>query len=205
MTAAARRIHPLVAVASVAVILFSGVGIGVATGLIPNTFSKSAGETAMPPETSSTLPGGPAGAGKAVTAMPAATADAIAAKPLNRTAATVASSKPVCANCGIVDAVTKVEQAGEGTGLGAVAGGVAGGLLGNQVGKGTGKKIATVAGAAGGAYVGHQVEKEVRKSVRYDVRVKMDDGSYRLHSQPEAPAFGAGERVRIVDGALVAG
>jgi outer membrane lipoprotein SlyB len=205
MTAAARRIHPLVAVASVAVILFSGVGIGVATGLIPNTLSKSAGETAtlLPPPTA--VPGGPVGAETPVAALPGATADAVASKPFTRTAAKSGPSKPLCANCGVVDAVTKVEQAGEGTGLGAVAGGVAGGLLGNQVGKGTGKKIATVAGAAGGAYVGHQVEKEVRKSVRYDVRVKMDDGSYRLHSQSEAPAFGAGDRVRIVDGALVAG
>lgn len=205
MTAAARGIHPLVAVASVAVILFSGVGVGVATGLIPSTFSKSAATAATSLEASPALPAGPEGAGKTVAAMPAATADAIAAKPFLRTAATKAPSKPPCANCGIVDTVTKVEQAGEGTGLGAVAGGVAGGLLGNQVGKGTGKKIATVAGAAGGAYVGHQVEKEVRKSVRYDVRVKMDDGSYRIHSQSEAPAFGAGDRVRMVDGALVAG
>jgi hypothetical protein len=178
MTAAARRIHPLVAVASVAVILFSGVGIGVATGLIPNTLSKSAGETAtlLPPPTA--VPGGPVGAETPVAALPGATADAVASKPFTRTAAKSGPSKPLCANCGVVDAVTKVEQAGEGTGLGAVA---------------------------GGAYVGHQVEKEVRKSVRYDVRVKMDDGSYRLHSQSEAPAFGAGDRVRIVDGALVAG
>lgn len=202
MTAAARRIHPLVALASVATILFSGVGIGVATGVIPSTFSSSAPESATPLEAG--RPADAAVAAKSAAGAPLATANAIAGKPLAGTSSGSAASRPACAHCGTVEAVTTVEQAGEGTGLGAVAGGVAGGLLGNQVGKGTGRKIATVAGAAGGAYVGHQVEKEVRKSVRYDVRVRMEDGSYRVHSQTEAPAFRAGDRVKFVDGALVA-
>jgi outer membrane lipoprotein SlyB len=38
----------------------------------------------------------------------------------------------------------------------------------------------------------------------YRVTVRMEDGSYRTLSQPRPPAFKAGDRVRVVDGAVVA-
>jgi membrane protein implicated in regulation of membrane protease activity len=38
----------------------------------------------------------------------------------------------------------------------------------------------------------------------YRVAVQMEDGSYRVLSQPTLPAFKTGDRVRIVEGALVA-
>jgi outer membrane lipoprotein SlyB len=100
--------------------------------------------------------------------------------------------------------VNVIQQQGEGSGLGAVAGGVAGALLGNQVGGGSGRKIATVAGAAGGAYAGHQIEKHVKTTKRYDVVVRMDDGSTRTFPYENEPAFRAGSKVKVVDGALVA-
>lgn len=194
------RIHPLVAAASVSVIVFAGVGIGVMAGVIPNSFST--------PETASGKPlaAAPADAKRAPAAPVAQGKDSApgAPKPASRLAS-AAPAKIRCANCGVIDAVMPVEQEGEGSGLGAVAGGVVGGVLGNQIGKGTGRKIATVAGVAGGAYAGHQIEKQVKKTVRYDVRVRMEDGSYRVLSQTAEPAFRPGDRIRIVDGALQAG
>ena len=65
--------------------------------------------------------------------------------------------------------------------------------------------IASVAGVAGGAYAGHQIEKNAKSSTRYDVIVKMEDGSTRTFSYESQPAFQAGSKVRIVNGALTSG
>jgi outer membrane lipoprotein SlyB len=108
-----------------------------------------------------------------------------------------------CPDCGTVDSVRIVEQAGEASGVGMVAGGVLGGLLGHQIGSGRGNTAATIIGAAGGAYAGHQVEKNVKKGARYDVGVRMPDGSLRTVSYDADPGFKTGERVRFVDGRLV--
>jgi outer membrane lipoprotein SlyB len=110
----------------------------------------------------------------------------------------------VCADCGIIDSIQVAEQQGEGTGLGAVAGGVAGGLLGSQIGSGSGKTIATIAGVAAGAYGGHQVEKHVKSTKQWNVRVFMDDGSTRTVTESAEPMFKPGDRVRVVDGKLMA-
>jgi outer membrane lipoprotein SlyB len=100
--------------------------------------------------------------------------------------------------------VNVVEQKGEGSGLGAVAGGVLGGVLGNQVGRGGGRTAATVVGAGAGAYAGHEIEKYAKSAKRYEVAVRMEDGSSRNFSYDKEPAFQVGERIKVVDGALIA-
>lgn len=209
------KINPLVAIAAVSVTVFSLVGIGIMTGLVPSSFSKNS-------ESSAQIEAGDAKTAK-TTAEPAsanASAPSKPKAPVKHTEAKrptqVATQTPsapaeqpraaaVCTTCGVVASVNAITQKGEGSGLGAVAGGVLGGVLGHQVGGGTGKKIATVAGAAGGAYAGHQVEKGMKSTTRYDVVVNMDDGSTRTFSYDTQPAFQAGVKVRIVNGALTAG
>jgi outer membrane lipoprotein SlyB len=110
----------------------------------------------------------------------------------NRTKETVAV---VCADCGVVVAVREVKKEGDGSGIGAVAGGVLGGVVGHQIGGGRGKDLATVAGAVGGAYAGHQVEKHVRAKTVYSVDVKMEDGSMRTITQ--AAPLSVGAKVRV--------
>jgi outer membrane lipoprotein SlyB len=61
-----------------------------------------------------------------------------------------------------------------------------------------------VAGAAGGAFAGHQVEKHVKSTSRFDVAVRMQDGTSRNFSFDTQPGFRAGDKVKVVDGALVA-
>jgi len=107
-----------------------------------------------------------------------------------------------CFNCGTVDTIHVIEQAGEASGAGMIAGGVLGGLLGHQIGHGSGNTAATIVGAAGGAYAGHQVEKNMKKKLRYDVVVRMNDGSVRTVSYDAEPGFRTGDRVQFIDGRL---
>jgi outer membrane lipoprotein SlyB len=116
----------------------------------------------------------------------------------------------VCTDCGIVTAVREVKTPGQAQGLGAVAGGVLGGVIGNQIGNGRGRDAARVVGILGGAVAGHQIEKQARRNVRYEIDVRMDDGTLRTVTQPQAPALQPGQPVhldgdglRLADGSAV--
>ncbi len=230
MSVSPSKTNPMLIIAAISVILFSGVGIAVMTGVIPNSFSKTTQSDAIllseakpastieiPAEIKSNVQATPV-AQKPITGM------AYESKP----ATTVAKKKPapsparqkvvtdrvamndvaparVCGNCGVVSSVDVIQEAGEGSGLGAVAGAVGGGLLGNQFGGGNGKKIATVAGVLGGGLAGHQIEKQVKKTTRYDVMVKMETGGYRTFTEATDPGLVSGDRVKIEDGKLIKG
>ncbi len=211
------KINPLVAIAAVSVTVFSLVGIGIMTGLVPSSLSKSSDTTLQSgiADTKSasavTEPVAPASKSAPASSKPKApakhTESKAPAKVASQSPAPVEQAKPapMCNNCGVVVSVNTIKEKGEGSGLGAIAGGVLGGVLGNQVGGGSGKKIATVAGAAGGAYAGHQVEKTMKSTTHYDVVVNMDDGSTRTFSFDTQPAFQVGGKVRVVNGTLTSG
>lgn len=211
MSTVPNKTNPVIYIAAVSVIVFSAVGVGVMTGLIPSGMSTPA--PAVPPAvvqpTANKLPAVAATDAPPSTVKPVT--GATPAKAKTKVAAGNADSKKesktppapaICANCGVITSINAVEQAGEGSGLGAVAGGVLGGVLGHQVGGGSGKKIATIAGAAGGAYAGHQIEKSAKKTVRYDINVRMDDGTSTVISQPTEPVHRVGDKVKLVNGAL---
>lgn len=111
----------------------------------------------------------------------------------------------VCADCGVITAIT--EQPGAtsapATGLGAVTGAVIGGVLGNQIGKGDGRRIARIAGAIGGAYAGHKVEGHMRSNNSYIVNVRFDDGREEQFTYAEKPNAFVGMTVRSESGQLV--
>lgn len=221
-------LHPLVAIAAIAVTVFSLFGIAAINGWLPSGKATSAETPAVASNTAVTA--APAGEPKTPgTAQPVAQAAPVeqsAPKPVARTTPKPASkpaaypapteiaqapiaappappAPPVCGNCGVIDSIREITQPGEATGLGAVAGGVVGAILGHQIGGGTGKKLATVAGAAGGAYAGHQIEKSQRKTTRYEVIVRMNDGTTRSVMMDMVPGWQIGERVRIENGTLV--
>ena len=218
------KTSPFVIAASIAVIIASIVGVGAMTGLIPSRGAKTeappeasapaepgktASEAAMPPQPAMTTQADAAAEKPAAKSKSAAksTHKAAAEKPVAGMAAAEDSPKnvqaPMCDNCGVIAAIRTVEQAGEGSGLGAIAGGVVGGLLGHQIGGGSGKDLATIAGAVGGGYAGHQVEKKVKTTKHYEINVRMDDSSHRTMVQETPPAFAIGDKVKIVDGALI--
>ena len=184
------KVSPIVAIAATSVTLFSLVGIGVMTGVIPSSYSKDAEQQVQP--AASQKPQQQAAPRK--TSEPARVASAAPAKQ---------AARATCSNCGTVAAVNAVEQRGEGSGLGAIAGGVVGGVLGNQVGGGSGRKIATVAGVAGGAYAGHELEKRYKSERHYQVTVQMEDGGTRHFSYESQPDYQPGDKVKVLDGRLV--
>lgn len=188
VTAAAQL--PIVKIAAGAVIVLSAVGVGVMTGLIPGVASNDRGAIEAPAvtETAQVAP--------ATQPTPAVKERAA---PVRR----AKSAAPVCADCGVIEAVNTVEVKGEATGAGAIAGAVGGLIVGNQVGSGRGKTLAKVAGAAGGAYAGHQIEKNVRKTVQYQVALRMDDGSRRTVTQASGEGLSPGSRVRVMDGVVI--
>lgn len=189
------RIHPLMAGAAVAVIVFSLVGVAAVTGYLPGSSAQKAEPAAASPFSSSAAPAAPSSA-------PAKQAQAKAPKPTQVASAPAAPAKPRCVDCGTVLDVKMVEVKGEGTGLGAVAGGVAGGVLGHEVVDGKNQGIATIAGAAAGAFAGHQIEKHAKTKKRWDVAVRMQDGSTRTVAYAQAPAWKAGDKVRVAGATL---
>ena len=170
------KTNPLVLSAAGGMLVFSLLGIAALTGVMPNAFSQKSGEEIV-----------------------ARTAQA--GKPMPNRPASPTQLAAACANCGTVESVRAVEVKGEGSGIGAVAGGLTGAVVGSQLGRGHGNTAMTILGAAGGAFAGNEIEKNVKKQVSYRVTVRMDDGSFRTVSQ-SAPAA-LGDKVRIVDGALV--
>lgn len=169
------RIHPVVLAAAASVLLVSLLGAAALTGMLP---------TATPRQDEAAAPAKSAPAQQ---------------QPAPGTARGQAAS---CANCGVIVSIRAVEVKGEASGIGVVAGGVTGAVVGNQIGRGDTRTLMAVAGAAGGALAGNEIEKHVRKRTVYRVVVRLDDGTTRTVSQPSAPAFAVGERVRVQGNAL---
>lgn len=213
------RIHPLVAIAAVSVTALSLAGVAAITGLLPTSHGEgkpgsAAVASLLAPDTAAPAP---AAAPQAPPAAEAAAKPApkAAAKPTTqqttqrqapRPASTdysqkTAQARPICHDCGRIEAVTPVQEQGQASGIGVVAGAVLGGVLGNQIGGGSGRKLATVAGAVGGGYAGNEVEKRSRATSSYEVRVRLEDGTTRSFRQT-TDNWRVGDRVRIVNGEL---
>ena len=190
-------LYPMLVVAAVSVIIFSAFGVASLTGLIPTAQSDSMQQPESQPKMQ---PHSVQQPGSRPKTQPQSVQPP--AKPAR--AAPTRIGAAACDNCGVVDAINAVEVKRQGSGLGMVAGGVTGALLGNQIGRGSGNTVATIAGAAGGAFAGNEIEKNMKKAVRYQVRVRMNDGTFRTTYQSSAPAFSVGEKVKVVNGQVVA-
>jgi len=191
---AARRYHPLVITAAIAVTLFSLVGTAAVLGWIPTSVG-----------TQAQAPGQPEAAKQA---------EKPAVKPQPRP---VARSEPrhqavvpppapqvaaICRECAVIEEVREVEVAGQASGAGAVGGAVVGGVIGHQVGGGRGKDVATVLGALGGGLAGNQIEKNAKKTVEYQIFVRYEDSTKGLFTQPTPPSWRIGDKVKVINGVI---
>lgn len=195
LTAAPKnRAHPMLIVASVAVVLVSLTGTAAIMGWLPN--SAGAPRTADP--TASSVAG--------TVQQPAVyvAPQRIAAAPVvyRQVRDEPVRHAIVCQNCGTVDAVREVTSGGDSNGLGAAGGAVVGGLLGNQVGSGHGRDAMTVVGAIGGALAGNQIQKRSNATHSYQTTVHMNNGSTRTVAQANQPDWREGDHVKIVDGVV---
>ena len=175
-----KLLYPSMVIAAIAVTVFSLLGIATLTGALPFAHS----------QTTST--------GYGIDEKDADASASDEGKPSQHTKVAA-----LCSNCGLVESVTPVEVKGQGSGLGAVAGGITGALLGNGIGQGNGRTATTILGAAGGAYAGNEIEKNTKKHTSYRIRVRMADNSLRTLYQHDVPGVAAGDRVKVVNGAIV--
>jgi outer membrane lipoprotein SlyB len=213
------RLHPLLTAAALSVTVFSAVGIGALTGLLPSSLGSSEpaaqAETvlAAPPQPAQTLPsipekGMPPAAAKATpkSKPKAAKKQAVAAPAVAPELPQIQAQapKPIPAGVlGVVESVREIKQPAEkSNGVGPIAGGIAGAIFGNQFGKGGGRSVMTVLGAAGGALAGKEIERNVRATKHWEIAVRLDDGSQRALTSEARPFWNAGDRVRMVDGRL---
>ena len=219
------RIHPLVAAAAVSVTLVSLIGVAAITGVLPTSKATQGLTTAASVAPVQTALMAPAQTPvqqqqQQIQQQPLAqnTQDSTPAPTVHH-AAPVHHTQPhhtrpatenipqqaaaqACLDCGRIESVQAIQSASPASGLGVGVGAVVGGLLGNQVGKGNGRTLATIAGAVGGGYAGNEVEKRSHTATTYEVRVRMDDGEVRTFPQNGTNGWRAGDRVRVVNGAL---
>jgi outer membrane lipoprotein SlyB len=185
------RIHPLVAAASVAVLLASLAAVAAITGILPTSHGTNSPFGAL-----------------------SSSQDTVQLDGSERNPATGSRSKSssdqrqeqasdYCSICGQIESIQAVQQPAKTTsGVGVVSGAVIGGVLGNQVGAGNGRAIATVAGAVGGGYAGNEIEKRTHTTTTYQVHVRMEDGHLRTLHQSNLGNWRVGDRVKVVNGAL---
>lgn len=113
------------------------------------------------------------------------------------------SAAPACRECGTITDIRVIEKPRK-VGAGTAAGAAIGGLLGYAVGGPKHRGAGTVVGAAGGAVAGNVIENkdQAGEGKAYEIGVRFDDGSFRTFTQDTHPSWIAGNRVRLVNGAL---
>ena len=214
------RLHPLLTAAAISVTVFSAVGVAALTGIVPHSIGSQKdlaplqipAEVAKPVEPAITHPA-PQPSAKPAARKPVARAHTpqptppIAYSDFGREPplAQVEAPRPIvkAGNLATVQSVREVKDPGQHTGLGPIAGGIAGAVLGDQVGgKGNTRKVLTVLGAAGGAYAGREIEKQARATKHWEIDLRRDDGAIETIRSDVAPPYGAGDRVRVVEGRI---
>ena len=185
------RNKTIIAIVTTSVLVVGAVAAAVMSGVIPRPPSVTEQAESTPPA--------PAQAVKPTAAHKRSTLKAHAPE-----VKVADSAAPVaCQNCGVVESVESFAEKGQASGGGAVAGGVIGGIIGNQIGRGRGKDLATVAGVVGGAIAGNEIEKNTKKVTRYRIGLRMEDGTRQQLTLDAANGVAVGDKVKIVDGALV--
>ena len=212
------RLHPLLTAAAISITVFSAVGVASLTGLLPPSIGaqKEPAPLEVPQDTAKAVEPAiahpaPKPVKKAVVKVskprpvePAVYREYAEVPVFTPAPQVIEAPKPVAqpGNLGTVQAVREVKQPGEHTAVGPIAGGVAGAVIGSQIGGGNGKKVMTVLGALGGAMAGKHIEKQARGTTRWEIDVRHDNGAHETVSSDVAPPYGAGDRVRVVDGRL---
>jgi len=187
-----RLLIPLGIAAAISVIAFSGIGIAAITGHLSithssmNPFSSFSSASATAIVNAAALPVAAPTRHQGLTRNRGETP--VEGKPVNfKIGARVAAArKPVCADCGVVDSIipgrTRTPAAGVVNSL-AIGGSDAATFL-----KTAGQK---------------DVEQEGSRTMGFVVTVHMENGTVRTIYESERPPFDIGERIKLVNGAVI--
>ena len=205
---AARRTHPLVIIAAVAITLFSLVGIGAVLGWIPTSVG-TPGAASTPLAQAPEQPAAQPEPAKPVERQPVVRPKPVVRSEPPHVAAHAAVPPPppvvvaaICRECAVIEEVREVEKAGQASGAGAVGGAVVGGVVGHQMGGGRGKDFATILGALGGGLAGNAIEKNAKKTVEYQIVIRYEDGTKGLFTQVTPPSWRSGDKVKVINGVI---
>ena len=205
---AARRTHPLVIIAAVAITLFSLVGIGAVLGWIPTSVG-TPGAASTPLAQAPEQPAAQPEPAKPVERQPVVRPKPVVRSEPPHLAARAAVPPPpsvvvaaICRECAVIEEVREVEKAGQASGAGAVGGAVVGGVIGHQMGGGRGKDVATVLGVIGGGLAGNAIEKNAKKTAEYQIVVRYEDGTKGLFTQATPPSWRSGDKVKVINGVI---
>lgn len=225
---ARRGLHPLVAAASIAVIVMCAVGVAAVMGWLPSPSANPHADTPVAeagPESANLAPA-PQAAAQQSQAQQAQAQQAQAqqaqaqqtqqGRPASASAPRPAAPAPApaqqaCQSCGVVETIRQVQVPVKDNSdhlVGTIGGGVVGGVVGNQFGGGSGKTALTVLGAVGGALAGREVERNIRQQqtvTHYELTVRMSDGSARQFRSAQPFAFASGDHVRVENNQLLPG
>jgi hypothetical protein len=58
------------------------------------------------------------------------------------------------------------------------------------------------AGSGVGAVLGNEVEKQVKHTKTYEITVRFDDGAIRMITEPTAPSWRVGDKVKVLNGVI---
>lgn len=228
---ARRGLHPLVAAASIAVIVMCAVGVAAVMGWLPSPSANPHADTPVAeagPESANLAPAPQAAAQQSqaqqsqaqqaqaqqTQAQQAQAQQTQQGRPASASAPRPAAPAPAqqaCQSCGVVETIRQVQVPVKDNSdhlVGTIGGGVVGGVVGNQFGGGSGKTALTVLGAVGGALAGREVERNIRQQqtvTHYELTVRMSDGSARQFRSAQPFAFASGDHVRVENNQLLPG
>jgi outer membrane lipoprotein SlyB len=105
---------------------------------------------------------------------------------------------------GRVNAIQESQQVSQGKSAGASIGGaLVGGAIGSLFGGGSGKTIMTAVGATAGGVAANSAVSNHGASTVWDVSIRFEDGIDRVVRTNQPPPFRPGDRVRVINGAIM--
>jgi hypothetical protein len=105
---------------------------------------------------------------------------------------------------GRVNAIQESQQVSQGKSAGASIGGaLVGGAIGSLFGGGSGKTIMTAVGATAGGVAANSAVSNSGSNTVWDVSIRFEDGIDRVIRTTQPPPFRPGDRVRVINGAIM--
>ena len=105
---------------------------------------------------------------------------------------------------GRVNAIQESQQVSQGKSAGASIGGaLVGGAIGSLFGGGSGKTIMTAVGATAGGVAANSAVSNNGSNTVWDVSIRFEDGIDRVIRTTQPPPFRPGDRVRVINGAIM--